>query len=91
MDYMEVITTHSSRLGLCYKFLWGIFSKGIQPFDFIKHNLIRKVAKVKCISQINGSLIMFFENSRIRFLKISWLNCGQCGKNQFKKKGIQST
>ena len=29
---------------------------------------------------------MFFGNSRIRFLKISCLNCGQCGENQYRKK-----
>ena len=28
---------------------------------------------------------MFFGNSRIRFSKISWLDCEQCGKNQYKK------
>ena len=29
---------------------------------------------------------MFFENSRLRFFKISWLICEQYGKNQYKKK-----
>ena len=29
---------------------------------------------------------MFFENSGIRFFKISWLDCEQYGKNQYKKK-----
>ena len=54
----------------------SIFSKGKQPFDFIKRNVIRKLAyKVKYIGQINGGLIMFFANSRIRFLKISCLDC----------------
>ena len=47
------------------------FSKGTQPFDFIKPNVIGKLAlKVKYNSQINGGLIMFFGNSRIRFLKL---------------------
>ena len=51
-----------------------IFSKGTQPFDFIKCN----ANKVKCVGKINGGLLMFFGNSRIRFFKISWLDCGQC-------------
>ena len=29
---------------------------------------------------------MFFGNSRIRFFKISWLNCKHYGKNQYKNK-----
>ena len=29
---------------------------------------------------------MIFENSRIRFFKISWFDCGQCEKNQYKIK-----
>ena len=29
---------------------------------------------------------MFFENSRIRFFKISWLDCEQYVQNQYKKK-----
>ena len=83
---MELITTHCGRLGLCSKLLCSI-SKGTQPFNFIKRKVIRKLAyRVKCISQINGGLIVFFGNSRIRFPKISWLDCGQCGKNQYKKK-----
>ena len=28
---------------------------------------------------------MFFGDSRITFSLISWLNCGQCGANQYKK------
>ena len=44
-------------------------------------NVIQKLAyKAKCISQINGGLLMFFGNSRI-----SWLDYEQ-GKNQYKKK-----
>ena len=38
---------------------------------------------VKYISQINGGLVMFFGNSRIRFFKISWFIVD---KNQDKKK-----
>ena len=65
---MELISTDSHRLWLCHKFLCSIFSKGTQPFDFIKCNIIRKLAgKVKFISQINGGLTMFFGNSRITF------------------------
>ena len=61
MDYIELITTHWSRLGLCCKFLHSICSKGTQPFDFIKRKAICKLAdKVECNSQINGGLIMFF-------------------------------
>ena len=64
----------------------SIFSKNTQTLDFIKHNVIRKLAyKVKYISQINGDL-RFFANLRIRFFKISWLDCEQYGKNHYKKK-----
>ena len=84
---MELTATHSRKLWLCYKIFCGIFSKGTQPFDFTKHNLIRELAyKVKYIIQINRGLIMFFRNSRITFFKISWLNCGQYGKNHYKEK-----
>ena len=45
----------------CCKFMFSIFSKAVQPYDFIKPNVIQKLAyKVKYISQINGGLIMFF-------------------------------
>ena len=45
-----------------------MFSKGTQPFDFIKLNVIRKLAyNIKYIDQINGGLIMFFANLRVRF------------------------
>ena len=65
---MELVSTHRHRFWLSYKFLCTIYSKSTQRFDFIKHNIIQKLAyKVKYISQINGSLIVFFENSRIRF------------------------
>ena len=52
----------------------SILSKATQPFDFIKPNIIQKLAyKVKYISQINGGLIMFFlENSKVRFFKVSF-------------------
>ena len=44
------------------------FSKGMQTFNFIKLNIIRKLAnKVKNISQINGGLSCFFGNSRTFF------------------------
>ena len=84
---MELITTHCSKLEHCYRFLHSIFSKGTQPFAFIKCNVIQRLAsKIKCISQINGGLIMFFGNWRMRIFKISWLDCGHCGKSQYKKK-----
>ena len=45
-----------------------MFSKGTQTFDFIKRNVIRKLAhKVKYIDQINGGLIMIFRNPRVKF------------------------
>ena len=78
---------HWHRWWLYYKFLCSIFSKGKQSFDFIKRNVIRKLAyKVKYINQINVGLIMFYGNSRIRFCQMSWFNCEQYGKNQYKKK-----
>ena len=65
---MGLITTHWSRLELCYKFLCSIFSKGTKPFDFIKCTVIWKLTyNIKCSSQINGCLILFFGNSRISF------------------------
>ena len=73
-------------MGLCYKFLCSIFSKGTKPFDFMKGNIVRRlVNKVKCIGHINEGLIMFFGNLRIRFLKIGWFDCEQWGKNQYRK------
>ena len=39
--------------------------------------------KVKYISQVNVGLIW---NLRIRFFQISWLDCEQHGKNQYKQK-----
>ena len=39
----------------------SILSKATQPVDFIKPNIIQKLAnKVKYINQINGGLIIFF-------------------------------
>ena len=65
----------------------SIFSKATQPFDFIKTNIIRKLAfKVKCISQINGGLISFFRKFANKIFKITWLDCEYFGKNQYKKK-----
>ena len=66
-----LILTHWHRLWLCYKFLCIMFSKGTHTFDFIKPKIIWTLTcKVeKYISQINGGL-MFFEDSRIRFLKL---------------------
>ena len=60
------------------------FSKATKTFDFIKPNLIRKLAnKVKYISQINRGLIMFFWKFKNIFLNYSsWLDCKQYGKNQ---------
>ena len=60
----------------------SLFSKATQPSDFIKPNVIRKLAyKVKYIGQINGGLIMFF-----RKFENSWLYCEKYGMNQYKKK-----
>ena len=65
---MELVSTRLQRLWRCYKCLCNIFCKSTQPFDFIKHNVIRKLAyKVNYIIQINGVLIMLFSNSRVRF------------------------
>ena len=62
-------------------------SKATQLFDFIKLNIIQRLAyKVKYISQINGGLI---RNLRTRFFYNSWLDYEQYGKNQYKKE-IQS-
>ena len=70
---MKLISTHRHRLWLCHKFLCSIFSKGAQPFDFIKPNLIWKLTyKVQYISQINGGLIMFFQNLRIQLFGLNW-------------------
>ena len=54
--------------GFIYKFLFSIFSKWTQPFNFIKCIVIQKLDyKDKYISQINGGVIKFFVNLRIRF------------------------
>ena len=87
MDYIDLVSTHWHRLWQCYKFLCSIFSKATQPFDFIKWNIIWKLGyKVKYISQISRTLIMFFTNSRIKLFKISSLDCAQYRKNQYKEK-----
>ena len=68
MDYMELISDYIRIVdcGFIIKLLCSTFSKDTQPFDFIKCNIIRKLAyKVKNISQINGGLIMFFGNLRL--------------------------
>ena len=66
--------------------MFCIFSKAIQPYDFIKPNVIQKLAyEVKYISQINGGLIMFFRKFKNKIF-YSWLDCEQYGKNQNKKK-----
>ena len=57
---MELVSTHQHIFWLCYKSLCSIHSKGTRRFDFIKYNIIRKLAyKVKYTSQINGDLIVF--------------------------------
>ena len=61
-DQMEFISSHWHRFRHFCKFMWSIFAKATQSLDFIKPNLIRKLAhKVKYINQINGVLIMFFQ------------------------------
>ena len=56
---MQLISTHWRRYGIV------VNSKATKLFDFIKLNIIRKLAcKVKYDSQINGGLI---KNLRIRF------------------------
>ena len=87
MDSMELTSTYWHSGFVLHFCAVNLFSNGTQPFDFIKPNVIGKLAlKVKCNSQVNGGLIMFFGNLRIRFLKlvfkISWLDCEHYGKNQ---------
>ena len=63
-----------------------IFSKGTEPFDFVKNNVIQKSAyKVKYISQINRGF-MFSASSRLRSFYLSWHYCKQYGKDQYKRK-----
>ena len=63
-----------------------IFSKGTEPFDFVKKNVIQKSAyKVKYISQINRGF-MFSASSRLRSFYLSWHYCKQYGKDQYKRK-----
>ena len=55
-------------------------------------NITRKSAyKIKHISQINVGFLMFLRNSRIRFFKISWLDCEQLWKESRQEKISQST
>ena len=43
-----------------------MFNNDMQLFDFMRHNIIQKLAcKVTYIDNNNGGLIMFFENPRI--------------------------
>ena len=71
---MELVSTHLRGLWHSCKFLCSMFSTNIQPFDFIKRNVIRKLPyKVSYITQINGDLqkiYMYFVNSRIFFKKL---------------------
>ena len=70
MDKVELISAQF-RSWLCYKFLCSMFSQGTQN-HLISSNaiyIIQKVAyKVKYIDQINGVLIMFFGNLRVRLV-----------------------
>ena len=64
---MKLISTDWHRLWLFYNFFGGTFGKGTQPYDFLKFNVIQKLAyNIKYISQINGGLPMFFGNSRFK-------------------------
>ena len=46
--------------------MFSIFSKGAQPFGFIKPYVIWKLNyNVKYVTQTNGGMIMFFKNSII--------------------------
>ena len=71
MDSMELISTHWHSDFVVHFCAAYSFNKGTQPFDFIKPKVFGKLAlKAKYNSQINGGLIMFFGNSRIKFLKL---------------------
>ena len=62
MDLNGVNIKSLTKFWLCYGLLCRNVVKDIQPFDFIKRNVIQQLAyKAKYISQINGGLIMFFE------------------------------
>ena len=64
-----------------------MFSKNTEPFDFIKCNVIQKLAyEVKYIDEINGGLIVFQKFESKSFWKISCLDCEYYGKNQYKTK-----
>ena len=46
-------STHLCGMWLSYKFFCSMFSEGKKPFDFIKHNIIQKLAsKVKHIVKV---------------------------------------
>ena len=62
MDLNGVTINSLTKFWLCHGLLFRNVVKDIQPFDFIKRNVIQQLAyKTKCIRQINGGLIMFFE------------------------------
>ena len=86
---MDLRTTRESRMGLCYNFLCNIFSKGTQPFGFIKCKVIWKLvytimsnAQVKLMEVWSCS----FEILELDFLKlvgsivenVSLLDCASC-------------
>ena len=81
-NFGKIWKTHSPR---CSKnTVPEVFHINFFWFHQRQHN--SKIAcKVEYISQINGGL-MFFGNSKIRFFKISWLDCDQYGKESYKKK-----
>ena len=62
MDLNGVNINALRKFWLCHRLFCRNVVKDIQPFDFIKRNVIQQLAyKTKCIRQINGGLIMFFE------------------------------
>ena len=57
MFFAKVFHLISNGLNGGFKFLCSILSKGTSPFDFIKGNVIRKLAyKVKYISEIKEEM-----------------------------------
>ena len=70
---MELVSTHWTRLQLCYKFLCGIFRKDTQPFDFIKCNIIWKLVykyKFQYIDQIKEVWSCFLQIWEKDFYKL---------------------
>ena len=62
MDLNGVNINPLRKFWLCYRLFCRNVVKDVQPFDFIKRNVIQQLAyKAKHIRQINGVLIMFFE------------------------------